>query len=382
MQVTTLTDEQAALQEVSREVLENEAGAARVRALTEAETPFDTKLWATTAEIGWHGLEVPEPHGGSGQTFHEVALVLRELGRAATPGPYLSHWLATAGLVAAIDSSAAADWLPRLTSGDAIGAVQLGTMDLYGNRSITITASRATDGIALAGSQADVLDIGLADLVLVAARGEDGPVIVAVDRAASGLRAEWVKTHDRTRRLYDVTFDGVTVSPEALVAEGPLAAATLASLWDRAAVGVALDGVGGAAHLLAITVDYTSQRVQFGRPIATFQAVKHTCADMFVEAEVARIATDAAVLEIVHGGDRQHYWSSVAKFRAGDAYSQVAGDALQMHGGIGMTWEFDLHYWLKRAKLGKALFGSSDAHRARVARLVSSSPAIADTDLG
>ena len=373
MQLTTLTDEQAALQSVSREVLENEAGPRRVRELAETETSFDEGLWNTTAELGWQGLEVPEAHGGSGQSFLEVSIVLREVGRAATAGPYLSHFAAVGGLVAAGDHAMATSWLPRLASGESVGAVLLGTMDLYGERRPSVTASLGGSGIVLNGAQSDVLDVGLADVVLVAAKAEDGPLVVAVDRQSSGLQTSWTKTHDRTRRLYDVEFQALSLPAGAVIARGAAASALIDELWDRAAVGCAIDAVGGAAHVLGMTVSYTSERVQYGRPIATFQAVKHTCADMYVESEVARIATDAAVLEIASGGARRAYWSSVAKFRAGDAYAKAAGDALQMHGGIGMTWEFDLHYWLKRAKLGQALFGNSDAHRARVTRLLAHS---------
>jgi alkylation response protein AidB-like acyl-CoA dehydrogenase len=138
----------------------------------------------------------------------------------------------------------------------------------------------------------------------------------------------------------------------------------------RAATGLAVDSVGGAGRVVEMAVEYATQRHQFGRPIGAFQAVKHMCADAFLAAEIARVAADAAVVEIVTGGPRREYWSSVAKFRSADAYAGTAGDALQIHGGIGMTWEFDLHLWLKRAKLNQAILGSSAAHRARVARMV------------
>ncbi len=369
MQVTALTDEQEALRAVAREVLESEAGPTKVRDLSEAHGPFDPGLWSMGGELGWHGMEVPESLGGSGQTFLEVSLVLRELGRAATAGPFLSQSLAIAGLVEAVDDPIAGSWLERLAAGDAIGAVVIGTMDLAGNTRLTMSAERVGKGMALTGEQADVLDVGLADMALVAAGGEAGPAVFLVTEPAAALDAEWQRTHDRTRRLYDIRANGVEIPPHHTLATGDQANALINSLWDRAATGIAVDAAGGAARVLEMTVDYTSQRKQFGRAIATFQAVKHTCADMFVESEVARIASDAAVLEIVDTGPRQRFWSSVAKFRAVDAYAKAAGDALQMHGGIGMTWEFDLHYWLKRAKMGQALFGHSDAHRARVCRL-------------
>lgn len=370
MQVTTLTDEQTALRDVTRDVLATESNPAAVRQLTESGTPFSEKLWTMAGELGWLGMEAPESAGGSGQTFYETSLVLRELGRATTPGPFLSQALVVAALNAVPDHPVAAAWLERLCSGEAKGAVAVGVLDLRGHLELPISAVTSGAGIRLDGRQADVPDIGLADLVLVAAKAEDGPVVVAVPAPTEALAPEWQPTHDRTRRLYDIALDGVEVPATNVVAIGDQARSLIDLMWHRACTGIALDGVGGAAKVLEMTVGYTAQRVQYGRVIATFQAVKHTCADMFVESEVARIASDAAVLEIVAGSEAQRYWSSVAKFRAADAYAQAAGDALQMHGGIGMTWEFDLHYWLKRAKLNVALYGHSDVHRARVSQLV------------
>jgi len=371
MQVTALTDEQQALRDVTRDVLDTESPPSAVRVLTDGHTPVDDKLWRIGGELGWFGLESPESAGGSGQTFLETAIVLRELGRAAAPGPFLSQVITTAVLGSVPDHPISRSWLDRLCAGEARGAVVLGVLDAAGRRQLPIRAERTGGGVTLRGRQTDVPDVDLADVVLVAAAGEDGPILAAVTEPRDALGAVWQPTHDRTRRLVDVTLDGVSVSSAAILAEGPNAAALLDAAWQRGIVGLALDGAGGAAVLVERTVGYTSQRVQYGRPIATFQAVKHTCADMFVESEVARIAADAAVLEIVAGDEAgRRFWSAVAKFRACDAYAKVAGDALQMHGGIGMTWEFDLHIWLKRAKLNQALWGSSDAHRAVVTRLV------------
>jgi alkylation response protein AidB-like acyl-CoA dehydrogenase len=369
MQVTTLSDEQQALREVCREVLEKESAPSQVRALTEAHEAYDPKLWRIAGELGWFGLEVPESLGGSGQGFYETALVLRELGRATTPGPYLSHLLAVAALNEVVDHPFAADKIGELAAGETVGAVLLGEMNRNGMAATSIRAERQGSGWVLDGTQDNVPDVGLADVVIVVASSDDGAVVVALEGSA-GLTARWRKTHDRTHRLFDVDLQHVEVAAERVLATGERASELIDTLWYRAATGVALDGVGGAGKVLEMTVSYTSQRVQYGRVIATFQAVKHTCADMFVESEVARIAADAAALEIAARSDARRYWSAVAKFRACDAYSKAAGDALQMHGGIGMTWEFDLHYWLKRAKLNTALYGSSDAYRAVVSRIV------------
>lgn len=370
MQVTKLTDEQHALLEVTRNVLEDESGPAQVRELTETGKSYSRRLWSMTAEIGLLGLEVPESAGGSGQTYHETALVLRELGRAATPGPYLSHTLAVSALNGVPAHQLSTSWLERLALGDAVGAVVLGTVDHAGYTRLGVSASKSGAGIRLNGVELDVPDIGDADLVVVAARTDDGPLLVGIPDPAARLGPVWQPTHDRTRRLFDVTFADVEIPSDDVLAVGDHAQQLIDELSDRGATGIAFDSVGGLSRVLDMTVEYTSQRVQYGRIIATFQAVKHTCADMYVETEVARIAADAAALEIVAASDARRYWSSVAKFRGGDAYARCAGDALQMHGGIGMTWEFDLHFWLKRAKLNQALYGRPDAHRARVARLI------------
>jgi len=367
LQITKLTPEQQALSEVTRDVLAKESSPSKVRDITESRSPFDRNLWKIAGDLGWHGIEVSAKLGGSAQSFIEASLVLRELGRTTTPGPYLSHQLALRALDSYPEHPAAATWMERLVSGEAVAAVALGVLDRRGVARPDFKADARGGGLVLNGIARDVPDVGHADLAVIAAMIDSDPVVLAADISTTPLNVTWQPTHDRTRSLFDVEASGVEINSAAVLARGRAAGALLEDLWRRAATGIALDAVGGAAKALEMTVAYTSQRVQYGRVIATFQAVKHTCADMFVESEVARIAADAATLEIAAGGQRRDFWSSVAKFRAADAYAQVAGDALQMHGGIGMTWEFDLHYWLKRAKLNQVLYGSSDAHRARVA---------------
>ena len=370
MRVATLTEEQQTFRDVTRHLLESESSPTKVRALTEARQPYDPKLWAVGGELGWYGLEAAEKFGGSGQSFYEASLVLHELGRTTTPGPYLSQMLAVAALCAVPDHPVADAWLERLVAGEAIGAVVLGTVDPTGQLDIPIKATTSGEVTTLIGTQSNLLDVGLADLVVIAAESEDGPVLIALDEPHDALSAAQRPTHDRTRQLYDIALEGAEVPGTRVLASGNHAQAVINGLWYRAAAGLALDSAGGAAKVVEMTVDYTTNRVQYGRVIATFQAVKHTVSDMFVESEVARVASETAAREIVAGSDAMRYWASVAKARACDAYSKAAGDALQMHGGIGMTWEFDLHFWLKRAKLNQALCGQSDAHRARVTRLV------------
>lgn len=368
MQITKLTAEQNALADVARGVLSKQSDPAHVRQLTETRQHYDRDLWKTAGQLGWHGLETPADRGGSDQTFLETSLVLRELGRATTPGPYLSQQLALHALNSQPEHPIARRWTEGLAQGDHIGAVILGTLDRQGRIQPAFRGGASTAStLTLGGKVTDVPDVGCADIVIVAATIDDLPAIVAVPLADIAFAITWRATHDRTRALYDVEATNTQVDRAAILATGAQAQTILIQLWQRAATGIALDAAGGASKAVELTVNYTSQRVQYGRVIATFQAVKHTCADMFVESETARIAADAATLEIATNGPRQNFWASVAKFRAADAYAQVAGDALQMHGGIGMTWEFDLHYWLKRAKLNQVLYGNSDSHRSRVA---------------
>ncbi|TDB95184.1 acyl-CoA dehydrogenase [Actinomadura sp. 7K534] len=369
----SLTSEQRMLQEVAREMLDAGSAPDAVRRSGGTEYGFDEALWRKAADLGWFGLEVPEEAGGAGGTYLETSIVLREIGRYATPGPYLPHSLALAAMAAAPDSAPAGRWLDSLLSGEAIGAVILPIVAADGRTRYPVRAveSRPDTELRLAGSVTDVPDLGVADVVVVAADGPDGPGVFAIPAEEASFRPVWTPTHDRTRRLYRLDLDRCAVAEEWRLATGRDAARLVDSLMWRAATGLALDGVGGAGHVVETAVEHAKEREQFGRPIGAFQAVKHMCADAFLEAETARVAADAAVMEIAGAGPRRAYWSSVARFRAADAYARAAGDALQVHGGIGMTWEFDLHIWLKRAKLNRAIFGSCDAHRARVARIAS-----------
>ncbi|GAA0565526.1 acyl-CoA dehydrogenase family protein [Actinomadura livida] len=373
MQIVSLTSEQRMLREVVREMLDADSGPDAVRRSGGTEHGFDEALWRKAADLGWFGLEVPEESGGAGGTYLETSIVLREIGRCATPGPYLPHSLAVAAMAAAPDSAPAGRWLDTMLSGEAIGAVVLPTVIADGRTRYPVRAVESgPDAVLhLTGCVADVPDLGVADVVVVAADGPDGPCVFAVPAEEASLQPEWNPTHDRTRRLYRLDLDRCAVAEQWRLAAGEEAARLVDSLMWRAATGIALDGVGGAGRVVEMAVEHAKEREQFGRPIGAFQAVKHMCADAFLEAETARVAADAAVMEIAGTGPRRAYWSSVARFRAADAYARAAGAALQIHGGIGMTWEFDLHLWLKRAKLNRAIFGSCDAHRARVARIAS-----------
>jgi alkylation response protein AidB-like acyl-CoA dehydrogenase len=315
---------------------------------------------AQLAELGWLGLEVPEDLFGSGATFAEVAVVLEELGRAAAPTPYLGTAVLGVGLLHLIEPSPGRDALLRLVA--------------QGQRTLAValpTGSFRLAGGRLSGRAEMVVDAPTADrlLVPVADGGEDGsPVVVVLHTGAEAPPALEVVERpvvDGTRRLGDVVADGIEVDERAVWRLQ--AGADLQHLADRAALAVAIDALGVAAAMVDATVAYAKVRHQFGRAIGSFQAVKHACADMLVQVTVARELTNEAVRALASGDPTTSRAVSMAKAYATSAAVEVAGKAVQLHGGIGYTWESGIHAFLKRAALDRALFGDPAAHRRHLA---------------
>jgi alkylation response protein AidB-like acyl-CoA dehydrogenase len=301
--------------------------------------------WMRIAAAGWPGLEVPEDLGGAGATFVETAIVLEEIGRAAAANRFLGTTLAVGALTALPPNESRDVLLGRLAAGET-AALASG-----------FTLERGADGLVVSGRAEFVPDAEGADHLLLLARDPDGVQVLVAARAATVTPQPVL---DETRALAVVTAEAAPVShtwspgvdPDVLV--------------HRAAVAVACDSVGLAEAMLARTVDYTSVRNQFGRAIGSFQAVKHACADMLVQIAVARQLVDQAVAEVAAGVDAS-VTSAMAKSYATSMAVDVAGKAMQLHGGIGYTWESGVHVYLKRAALNRALFGSPSSHRRRLA---------------
>jgi alkylation response protein AidB-like acyl-CoA dehydrogenase len=307
------------------------------------------------AASGWTGLEVPEDLDGAGATFAETAVILREMGRAATQSPYLGAAVLGVGTLLALRPRAERDELLR----------QAGTGE-------AIPVSVAGDGVIPFGMEGGLLrgraefipDAAQATRLLLLARAAGGdPVIVALAPATPGLRVRPQPVTDETRRLAIVTADGVQV-PEGSAWHFRDAASRV---LDRAAVAVACDSLGLMEAMLDKTVAYTRARQQFGRPVGSFQAVQHACADMLVQVTVGRELVEAAVAAIRAGGPEAWVAASMAKSHVTAAAVDVAGKAMQLHGGIGYTWESGIHAYLKRAALNRALYGSPSEHRRRLA---------------
>ncbi len=364
------TEEQDQLRDFVRQFLEDKSSEATVRELMETESGYDPAVWSQMAEqLGLQSLIVPEEYGGQGFTWVEMTVVLEEMGRALLCAPFFStSVLATSTLLAADDDSASADYLPGMASGETIATVAFteenGRWDESG---ITATAEPAGDGWAISGVKSYVLDGHTAGLVLVAARTAAGVSIFAVDGEAAGLTRSPLATMDQTRKQAKLEFAN---TPARLVGTDGAGWATLTKVLDLAAVALAAEQVGGAQMVLDMSVEYAKVRVQFGRPIGSFQAIKHKCADMLLEVESAKSAAYYAAWCAAEDNDELPAMASLAKSYCSEAYFHAASENIQIHGGIGFTWEHPAHLYFKRAKSSELLFGDPTYHRELLAQRI------------
>jgi alkylation response protein AidB-like acyl-CoA dehydrogenase len=364
-----LSSEQSEFQHAVRDFFARSATSADVRRLMDDERGYDEATWRRMADqLGLQGLGIPEEHGGSGGGFVELAVALEEAGRALAGGPWFaSTVLAATALQLSGDDDAAAEFLPGIASGGTIAT--LAVVDDDGSWELRdqggVTARRTADGFELTGSKSYVLDGQVADLVLVPARSEDGLCLFAVDGDAAGLTVTPLPVLDQTRRMSRLAFTAV---PARLVGTAGAAEPVLARTLQRAAVALAAEQVGGARRCLEMTVDYAKIRVQFNRPIGGFQAVKHIAADMYTLVETASSAALYAAWCVATDSDEVPTVASLAKAYSSDAFYRVAADAIQLHGGIGFTWEHDCHLYFKRASAGLQFLGTPQHHRELLAQ--------------
>jgi alkylation response protein AidB-like acyl-CoA dehydrogenase len=348
-----LTEEQAALREVSRGLLAVNCPSTLVRSLAAAGRGVDEKLWQRGAELGWIGLAVPEELDGAGQGVVELCLVAEELGRAAAPGPV-------------IDSALTAVALARAgRRGDLAGALAAGDVKASLAHHGAVSGSWDGDELVLSGRATAVQAAAAADWLLVTVAVGDGVRCLVLVRSEPG-RVEPRRTLDETRRWYDVAFDGVRVPAADVVTADE---AEVGWLADAGAVLTAADSLGAGERLLEMTVGYVKVREQFGRPIGSFQSVKHKVTDMLTTLKGARAATYYAAMALDAGVADAAAASSVAKAFTGEGVAALAGEALQTHGGIGFTWEHDLHLYLRRAKVNEVLYGAAAEHYERLVAL-------------
>ncbi len=370
-----LSEDQEALAHSAREFLARECAPALVRETAKTPDGVPRALYAKMAELGWTGLVVPEKDGGLGLGAHELAHVLEELGRAAAPGPFLGTQLVAAALVRAGSAAQKKRWLPRLLAGEALGALAyLEESDRHDPAGIAAVARGTAKGWRLRGTKLFVMGVPGADLLVVAARtragtGAAGVSLFLVEAGAPGVRVRPQETIDLTRRVGEVELRDAVVERGALLGRPGQGWPLLARLLDLGAVGIAADSLGGAARALEMSVEYAKTRQQFGRPIGSFQAVKHMAAEMVAEVEPARSLVWYAAYALDRRPREAARAAAVAKARLGEVYTATVDRAVQMHGGIGFTWEHDLHLWFKRARWNEVAFGDPTFQRERLAAI-------------
>lgn len=347
-----LTEEQAALREVSRSMLAVNCPPRLVRSLASAGRDVDDKLWQRGAELGWVGLAVPEEHDGAGQGLVELSLVAEELGRAAAPGAFL-------------DSALSAHVLARRSHPELARRLAAGDLKASWALHGPVTGSRDGDEIVLRGRATAVQAAAAADWLMVTAASDTGRLLVLVDRARACVEPR--RTLDETRRWYDVVLDGVRIGAGDVVTANE---AEIQWLTDACAVLIAADSLGAGERLLDLTVGYVKMREQFGRPLGSFQSVKHKAAGMLTTLKGARAATYYAAMALDARVADATVAASVAKAFTGEGVAALAGEALQAHGGIGFTWEHDLHLYLRRAKVNAMLYGAAAEHYERLVSLL------------
>jgi alkylation response protein AidB-like acyl-CoA dehydrogenase len=366
------SDEQEELRRAIRRFCEERSPSTEVRRLMETAEGYDEVVWKQMAEeLALQGIHLPEEYGGQGFSFVELGIVLEEFGRALFPTPYFSSVALAANAVLNVGSEDdKKELLPGIAGGDRIATLALA--EPSGKWEAEAIATEATpdgDAYTLTGMKSYVTDGATASLILVAARlagtsGEEGIGLFAVEGDADGLTRTALDTIDQTRKQAKLELDGVRAHE---VGDVGGAWPALAKTLDQIAVCLSADMVGGAGRCLEMAVQYAKERVQFGRPIGQFQAVKHRCANMLLQVESARTASYYALWTAAGDDEELSLVAPLAKAFCSEAYFRCASDNIQVHGGIGFTWEHDAHLYFRRAKSSELLFGDAAYHRTRLA---------------
>ena len=372
------TDEQQELRRAARRFLESVSSTERVRTAMETEQGYDPEVWQRVAEeLGWLALTIPEQYGGIGMSYLDLHPLMEEMGRHVLCAPFFSTvCLGANALLVAGTEAQKKEHLPTIASGETTATLahteQNGRADATG---IEATFKKDGSDYVLRGEKYYVIDGHTADLLIVAARSEgsrgtEGVSLFLVPGDTSGVTRQWLPTMDQTRRQGSVTLNDVCVPASALMGDEGKGWAPLCRTIDLATTALAAEQVGGAEMCLDMSVEYAKVRKQFGRAIGSFQAVKHKCADMLVRVESARSAAFYASAIAAEGTEELAEAASSAKAYCSDAYFHCAAENIQIHGGIGFTWEHAAHLYLKRAKSSETLLGSPSFHRERVAELM------------
>jgi alkylation response protein AidB-like acyl-CoA dehydrogenase len=367
------SEEQEMLRRSARDFLAKECSSKVVRRLMESSDPYDKALWQKLAGLGWTALGIPEEYGGVG-TFLDLIVVLEEAGRALMPGPFFATMgMAAPALIEAGTEAQKKEVLGAIAQGSARATLAFtepsGRWDAG---SVTLNAKPSSGGWQLDGIKLFVPDAEAADYMVVAARtrgeGDDGISLFLVKGRPQGMTVTPLKTLDMTRRWCEVRFDGVKLDGGSLMGPADKAWPALKRALDWATAALCAEMVGGTQKVLEASTEYAKSRHQFGKPIGIYQAVSHKLADMLVLSESGRSATYYAAWAVDADSPDRSLATSMAKAYVSDAYRKVAGDGIQVHGGIGFTWEHDMHLYFKRAKSSEVTLGDATYHRELVAQ--------------
>ncbi len=375
------SEEQELLRRTAREFLEGECPVTYARQMMDDERGYSPETWQKMAELGWLGLVFPEEYGGAGLDMVDLTVVLEEMGRVVLPGPFFATVL-LGGMAVTLGGDAVQKrrFIPEICNGNHKATLawleESGTWEPSG---IRLPARRDHNAYVLEGTKLFVHDAHNADWMVVVTRtttGQEdhGVSLLVVDSSLPGIRIRVMKTMDQTRKLCEVTFDGVRVPADCLLGKEHAGWALLERVADRAKVGLCAEMCGGMERVLEMSVAYAKVREQFGRPIGSFQAIQHKCANMLVLVESSKSATYYAAWAVANDTKDAHLAASMAKAYCSDAYRIVAGEGIQIHGGIGFTWEHDMHLYFKRAKGSEVTFGDATWNRELVAREVLDKP--------
>jgi alkylation response protein AidB-like acyl-CoA dehydrogenase len=371
------SDEQDMLRQIARSFLQEYCPTTFVRQMMEDDKGYSPELWKKMAELGWLGLAFPEEYGGQGLGFVDLTVILEEMGAALLPSPFLSTVL-LAGQTILIGGSEAQKktYLPKIADGSLLATLAMtepsGRFDAAGITEVKATAEG--ESFRLSGIKLFVPDAHVADVMVVAARTKEagdksfGVSLFLVDRQSPGVSTTLLKTMDQTRKQCEVVFDNVRIGRDRLLGMVDMGWPILQKVLNIATVALCAEMVGGAQRVLDISVAYAKERVQFGRPIGSFQAVKHKCAEMMLQVESAKSAAYYAAWAVDEDVPEAPLAVSMAKAYCSDAYRHTAGEGIQVHGGIGFTWEHDMHLYFKRAKYAEFTFGDATYHRELVAQ--------------
>ena len=370
------SEEQEMLRKSARDFLAKECAMTYVRQMMEDERGFRDEQWQKMAELGWMGLILPEAHGGAGLDFVDMIVVLEEMGRVVLPGPFFSTLVGAVAIDAGGSAAQKEDLLPRLAAGRLrVTLAQLEPSARWDAEGIGLEARPAAGGYRLSGTKLFVPDAHTADLLIVAARapgskGAEGVSLFLVDAKAPGVTATLLKTMDQTRKLCELALADVSVPAERALGQAGEGWKLLERVVDRGKVGLSAEMCGGAQKVLEMSVEYAKVREQFGRPIGSFQAIQHKCANMLVEVESSKSATYYAAWAVANDVPEAPLAAAMAKAYCSDAYRHTASEGIQIHGGIGFTWEHDAHLYFKRAKSSELMLGDPTYHRELLAQRI------------